>query len=152
MLPPAGPSSAKPSGSLASRNDRPGESPERCTQLGISDIGKARIEHCRIAVDRRTHRRSERLRRCRKCRLNEGQASDHRTAEVKVDALDQQRRPMLQFKCCHGTGMQLQHAVAAKSYRPSDERPFRSDNRRPIGLEPYHHATTALGRNRCGEL
>jgi hypothetical protein len=66
--------------------------------------------------------------------LHQRQATDYGTAEKKIDALDQQRRAMLEFESCTRRHTQLQGAVATERVRPSQRGPFGADDRCPLRL------------------
>ena len=55
--------------------------------------------------------------------LHQHQPGDDETAEENVDALDQQRRTVLQLECGRRGGTQLQHTVAAECRSARSPRP-----------------------------
>lgn len=82
--------------------------------------------------------------------MHQCQTGNDRTAEEKVDPLDDQWRAVLQFERGAGGGMKFQYAVAAECARPADLGPVIADNCPPTGLEAGQNPAPA-GRDdrRC---
>jgi len=138
--------------SRSTADDGVTEPAESCAELRIGDPREPLGEHLNLTgsehgYNRVPHRRIERQRS-----LHQRQACDHGTAEKEVDALDQQRRTMLQLERGCRRRAQLQDAIATERGRPSHRGPFGADDRRPLRLESDEDPAAALGDDRRGEL
>jgi hypothetical protein len=89
-------------GSTSNCDHRPAEPRQGGAQLSVSDIGEPLVERRRLASEKRWWKRAARRHGKRQGPLHEDQAGHGRMAEEDVDALDQQRRAVLQFECGSG--------------------------------------------------
>ena len=76
---------------------------------------------------------------------------DRGAAEKQVDALDHQRRAVLQFEGDARRDAQLQRAVAAERLGPARGGELGPDDRRPFRLEPAEDPAAAAGDDRRGQ-
>ena len=95
------------------REDRkPGES---STQLGVRDVAEPAVEGFRLLRRERLRDRRRGRRRERQRPLDEEEPGDQGASEEQVDALDHQRRAVLQVERNGRRDVQLQGAVTTQS-------------------------------------
>ena len=131
-------------------DDGVAEPAESCAELRIGNPREPLAERHNLTGSERGYNRIPRRRIERQRPLHQRQAGDHGTAEKKVDALDQQRRTMLQLKRGSRCRTQLQDTVATEPGRPSQRGPFSPDDRSPLRLETDEDGAAALGDDRRG--
>src|ERR1700730_16093490 len=131
---------------------RAAEPGEGLAELRVGEPGTPAIDKIGPARGEQSQARPARRRIEGQRPLHQNQPGDDEATKENVDALDQERRTVLQLKLGRRGCTQLQHTVAAECARPGHRRPIRADYRRPFRLEPNQDAAAAPDDNRRREL
>ncbi len=124
---------------------------KRVAQVGVGDAGQAGVERFFLRGGERLRRR--RPARCseRRLALKDNQPADRDAPEKQVDALDEERRAMLQIRARRsGSTRSFNAPVAAERLGPGDRGALDAGDRRPFRLEAAENPAAVARDNRRG--
>jgi len=131
-------------------NDGAAKAAERGAQTVVGDAGEAAVETGGGGCGNGAQRRRRGRRRQRQRRLDQGDARYRGAAEKQVDALDDERRPVLYGERRRRRDAQAQAAAAAERFGPGGGGELRPDDLAPPRLQPGEDAAAA-GEQRRGD-